>query len=55
MKPWDNFLDLEILWITIKKNIENSNQITFNSLIDLYPEFLRTKIIKILEYIYKKM
>ncbi len=49
-----NFLDLEILWITIKKNIENSNQITFNSLIDLYPEFLRTKIIKILEYIYKK-
>jgi len=48
------FLDLEILWVIIKNNIQNSDQITFDSLIELYPEFLRTKIIKILEYIYKK-
>ena len=49
-----SFLDLEILWITIRNNIKNSGQIMFDSLFELYPEFLRTKIIKILEYIYKK-
>lgn len=49
-----HFLDLEILWITIKKNLDTSNKITFDSIIDLYPEFLRNQIIKILQYIYKK-
>ena len=48
------FLHLEILWITIKKNVDFFDQITFNSLIELYPEFLRNQIVKILEYIYKK-
>lgn len=48
------FLDLEILWITIKKNVNSSEQIKFDSLIDLYPEFLRNQITKILKYVYNK-
>ncbi len=48
------FLDLEILWITIKKNVNSSEQINFDSLIDLYPEFLRNQITKILKYVYNK-
>jgi hypothetical protein len=48
-----SFSDLYILWQTIEKYIEQ-NLIDFNSLMDLYPEFLRHGILQILEFLYYK-
>jgi hypothetical protein len=45
--------DLEILWRTIT-SIQKNITIDFNSLLDLYPEFLRYGILNILEVIYHK-
>ncbi len=49
-----NFTDLEILYVNIKKVLRKNNIINFHDLLNIYPEFLRDDIIKILKYIYKK-
>lgn len=49
-----SFSDLEILWKTIQEIFQKENAIHIFDLLELYPEFLRTNIIKILTYIYKK-
>lgn len=46
-----SFQDLAILWTL---GVDEKNQETFNQLLDLYPEFLRTGILKILEFIIKQ-
>lgn len=46
-----SFIDLEILWQTI---IKQNNNINFNDILDIYPEFLRYGITYILEYLYSK-
>ena len=45
-----SFAHLEILWNTLL--LYNQNNILFNDLLDLYPEFIRYGIINILEYVY---
>lgn len=47
-----SFSHLEILWNTLL--LYNQNNIRFNDLLDLYPEFIRYGIISILEYVYSK-
>ena len=47
-----SFSHLEILWNTLL--LYNQNNIHFNDLLDLYPEFIRYGIINILEYVYSK-
>jgi hypothetical protein len=47
-----SFAHLEILWNTLL--LYNQNNILFNDLLDLYPEFRRYGIINILEYVYSK-
>jgi len=47
-----SFAHLEILWNTLL--LYNQNNILFNDLLDLYPEFIRYGIINILEYVYSK-
>lgn len=49
-----NFTDLEILYVNINKVLRKNNPINFHDLLNIYPEFLRDDIIKILKYIYKK-
>lgn len=54
-----SFQDLFILWQWIESvedaMLQNTNQILFDKLLDLYPEFLRHGILSILEYLaYKK-
>jgi len=48
-----SFIDLEILWSGIFLFQPDTN-LDFNSLLDLYPEFLRFGILPILEYLYSK-
>jgi hypothetical protein len=47
-----SFVDLEILWRFIGQNY--IQEVQFNQLLDLYPEFLRYGILSILEYLYQK-
>tara|TARA_B100001057_G_scaffold499089_1_gene608465 strand:- start:13384 stop:14253 length:870 start_codon:yes stop_codon:yes gene_type:complete len=49
-----SFSDLDILWKTLQEIIETQNAIHIFDLLEIYPEFLRTNIIKILTFIYKK-
>lgn len=52
-----SFHDLHILWCGLKQIRKNSftlEQDEFNAILDLYPEFLRDRILHILEYIYEK-
>jgi hypothetical protein len=48
-----SFADLELLWTSIHK-FNPDTSISFNSLMDLYPEFLRYGIVSILDYLYSK-
>lgn len=48
-----SFSDFYILWQCIDKNIQ-PNTMSFNSLLDLYPEFLRHGILQILDFLYYK-
>jgi len=50
-----SFIDLDILWRTLQK-LEKQYDIAvdFNSVLDLYPEFLRYGILSILEFLYQK-
>lgn len=48
-----SFSDLYILWTAIEKHI-HPNTISFNALLDLYPEFLRHGILQILDFLYYK-
>lgn len=47
-----SFSDLYLLWTGIKHVCPEFND--FNSLLDLYPEFLRPNILLILQYLYNK-
>jgi hypothetical protein len=47
------FSDLYILWNRISTS--NRNQSTFNSLLDIYPEFLRTGIFSVLRFVQTKI
>ncbi len=49
-----SFTDLEILYISINRVLGKNTIIDFSDLLNLYPEFLRNDIIKILKYIYNK-
>jgi hypothetical protein len=50
-----SFIDLDILWRTLQNlGTQYSISIDFNSLLDLYPEFLRYGILSILEFLYQK-
>ena len=53
-----NFTDLYILWVGITKFLKVKSNINlidiFNRLLDIYPEFLRTEILKVFQYIDKK-
>lgn len=53
-----NFTDLYILWVGITKFLKINNNVNmnevFNRLLDIYPEFLRTEILKVFQYIEKK-
>jgi hypothetical protein len=48
-----SFVDLEILWELIVR-YKHHLQIEFDSILDLYPEFIRYGILSILEYLYTK-
>ena len=48
-----SFMDLEILWKLVHQ-FKPTNNIDFNNLLDLYPEFIRYGIISILEYLKQK-
>ena len=48
-----SFVDLEILWELIIR-YKNHLTIEFDSILDLYPEFIRYGILSILEYLYTK-
>jgi len=50
-----SFIDLDILWRTLENLGKQHDVIVdFNSLLDLYPEFLRYGILSILEFLYQK-
>ena len=49
-----SFADLYILWSILQDICEDHYPVNFNSLLDLYPEFLRYGIIHILEYLHEK-
>lgn len=51
-----SFSDLCILWMGILKYSSNlpNKQDFFNQLLDLYPEFLRTDILKLLSFLYRR-
>ena len=49
-----SFTDLDILWHTLDYLLKDNNIIDFEGLFDLYPEFLRIGILKVLNYVYKK-
>jgi hypothetical protein len=49
-----SFVDLDILWQTVHENTIDKNLISFDNILDLYPEFLRPGIIKILKLVYNK-
>lgn len=48
-----SFVDLEILWELIVR-YKHHLSIEFDSILDLYPEFIRYGILSILEYLYSK-
>jgi hypothetical protein len=48
-----SFSDFYILWQTMNKHIQ-PNTMNFNSLLDIYPEFLRHGILQILDFLYYK-
>jgi hypothetical protein len=48
-----SFVDLEILWESIIR-YKNNLSIEFDSILDLYPEFIRYGILSILEYLHTK-
>ena len=45
-----SFSDLEILWSSLQHFTKKYEPINFNSILDLYPEFLRYGIIPILDF-----
>jgi hypothetical protein len=49
-----SFTDLEILWSSLQHFTKKYEPINFNSLLDLYPEFLRYGIMHILEFLLQK-
>jgi hypothetical protein len=49
-----SFTDMDILWHTIDSILKNDNILDFAGLFELYPEFLRVGILKILDYVYRK-
>lgn len=49
-----SFADLEILWSSLQHFTKKYEPINFNSILDLYPEFLRYGIIHILEFLLQK-
>jgi hypothetical protein len=49
-----SFTDLEILWSGLQDFSDDNCPVSFNNLLDLYPEFLRYGIIPILEYLIEK-
>lgn len=49
-----SFTDLEILWSSLQHFTKKYEPINFNSLLDLYPEFLRYGIRHILEFLLQK-
>jgi len=49
-----SFADVDILWNTIKDILRDNNIISFYHLLELFPEFLRKGIKKILNFVYKK-
>lgn len=49
-----SFTDLEILWSGLQHFTKKYNPIDFNTLLDLYPEFLRYGIIHIIEFLIQK-
>ena len=49
-----SFVDLEILWSSLQHFTKKYEPTDFNSLLDLYPEFLRYGIIHILEFLVHK-
>lgn len=49
-----SFADLYILWSILQDMCESHYPVDFNSLLDLYPEFLRYGILHILEYLHEK-
>ena len=48
-----SFSDLEILWSALQCFTKEYEPINFNSILDLYPEFLRPNILNILSYLNK--
>ena len=46
-----SFTDLDVLW---NARLMDHTQTNFNQLLDLYPEFLRTGILDIIEFLYHK-
>lgn len=49
-----SFVDLEVLWSSLQHFTKKYEPTNFNSLLDLYPEFLRYGIIHILEFLVHK-
>lgn len=49
-----SFTDLEILWSALQHFTKKYTPIDFNTMLDLYPEFLRYGIIHILEFLIQK-
>ena len=49
-----SFSDLYILWSILQDMCEDHYPVNFNTLLDLYPEFLRYGIFHILEYLHEK-
>jgi|TARA_B110000285_G_scaffold55181_1_gene62816 hypothetical protein len=49
-----SFTDLEILWSALQHFTKKYSPIDFNTLLDLYPEFLRYGIIHIIEFLVQK-
>ena len=46
-----SFVELGMFWDAINNTLGKQDSSHFNEILDLYPEFLRPKIIKILKYI----
>ena len=49
-----SFIELNLLYNTIENVLQKNDCVHFDELLDMYPEFLRNNIIKILRFIYKQ-